>query len=634
MKRDWKTQRSLRFGLWISFLLLAGCGGGSGSGTADSQVLTAGINLVIFESERAGTSALETAIDQGERIKVTVKLLDDRTLPISREVLTATVDVGTISSPPSLTDQNGLTTFYIEAPTDLTTETAVGVLTVSAVGYADRTFSYEFKQTATVSTGTDTGESTGVSIAFVSAEPNYIGLKGVGGLDLAQQSVVTFVVKDVDGNPVYNQLVNFKLATAIGGLTLSATESYTDLNGQVTTRVLSGSVPTSVRVIAYFSVNGVEISAPSDQLTIGTGLPDQNSFEITADKLAPQGLHYSGEVVNITARLADRNNNPVPDGTSVYFTTEGGVIDSSCETVKGVCSVEWRSQTPRPADHRVTVQAYAIGNESFYDRQNTADPSNGQDGVFDGVDVFDDLAEAFRDDDENGVYNPSATAGFINDFALDERYQDYNSDGVYSVADGLFNGVPCQHDTKCAASPGLADVTTTLVHIRASKVLIMAANYPKIHLYQLNSGTSCLGSNGKISTVNCTNVANTSVNFTAGVQTLRFWAMVEDTAAKCQATANDATRVDAIDPDSAACLVAVRQSAATGSTIAVTSEVGTLSGVPETGIANTLGHREFVLSVTSDDTNTRSTSGPLEIKVTAPKGEIQSISTTLIDPIN
>jgi len=89
MKRDWKTQRSLRFGLWISFLLLAGCGGGSGSGTADSQVLTAGINLVIFESERAGTSALETAIDQGERIKVTVKLLDDRTLPISREVLTA-----------------------------------------------------------------------------------------------------------------------------------------------------------------------------------------------------------------------------------------------------------------------------------------------------------------------------------------------------------------------------------------------------------------------------------------------------------------------------------------------------------------------------------------------------------------
>lgn len=622
---------------WLVVLLatLSACGGGgSSTGTADSQALAAGINLVIFESERNGASALAAAIDEGERIKVTIKLLDDRKLPLTREVVTAAVDVGAISSPPSLTDQNGLTTFYLEAPTPLTTETVVGTLTVGATGYPDRTFSYEFKQTATATTGTTTGESTGVSISFISADPTYIGLKDIGGLDLSQQSNVTFAVKDIDGNPVNNHLVNFKLATEIGGLSLSATEAYTNQNGEVSTRVLSGTVPTAVRVIAYFTSGDVEISAPSDQLTIGTGLPDQNSFEITADTLAPQGLNYSGEIVNITARLADRNNNPVPDGTSVYFTTEGGAIDSSCETSNGSCSVEWRSQVPRPDDHRVTVQAYAVGHESFYDRENTNDPSNGQDGVFDGVDVFDDLAESFRDDDENGIYNPNATVGFTYNFALDERYQDYNSDGLYSAADGVFNGVPCQHDTKCATNPSLTDVKTTLVHVRASKVLILASNYPKIHLYQLNSGNSCLDANGKISTLNCTNIVNGTVNFAAGVQTLQFWVMIEDTAAKCQAGVNDATRVDEINPDSATCLVAVRQSAATGSTIAVNSEVGTVTGVPETGIANTLSHREFVLSVTSDDANTAPVSGPLEIKVTAPKGEIRSVSTTLVDPIN
>lgn len=631
---------------WAVILLatLSACGGGgSSTGTADSQALAAGINLVVFESERNGASALAAAIDEGERIKVTIKLLDGRKLPLTREVVTAAVDVGTISSPPSLTDQNGLTTFYLESPTPLTTETVVGTLTVGATGYPDRTFSYEFKQTATATTDTVTGEPTGVSISFVSADPTYIGLKDIGGLDLSQQSNVTFAVKDIDGNPVNNHLVNFKLATEIGGLSLSATEAYTNQNGEVSTRVLSGTVPTAVRVIAYFTSGDVEISAPSDQLTIGTGLPDQNSFEITADILAPQGLNYSGEIVNITARLADRNNNPVPDGTSVYFTTEGGAIDSSCETSNGSCSVEWRSQVPRPDDHRVTVQAYAVGHESFYDRENTADPSNGQDGVFDGVDVFDDLAESFRDDDENGVYNPYATSGLTynpnpntdatHDFANDERYQDYNNNGAYDGIDGVFNGVPCQHDTKCAANPSLTDVKTTLVHVRASKVLILASNYPKIHLYQLNSGNGCLDANGKVLTSNCTNIANGSVTFPTGVQTLRFWVMIEDTAALCKELAND-NRVNSINPDDGTCLRAVRQSAATGSTITVSSEVGVVSGVPETGIANTLSHKEFVLSVTSDDANTAPVSGPLEIKVTAPKGEIQSISTTLVDPIN
>lgn len=259
-------------GLLLTMLLTACGGGGAGSsGTADGVALAEGINLIVVESERDGASALEVAIDEAERIKVTVKLLDATKLPVAREVVTAAVDIGAISSPPSLTDSNGLTTFYIEAPSPLATETVVGTLTVGATGYADRTVRFEFKQTVTAPTVNDPTvteptvteptadaniESKGVFISFISADPTYIGLKGVGGLGLSQQSNVTFSIKDIDGNPVNNRLVNFKLATEIGGLSLSATEAYTNPNGEVSTRVLSGTVPTSVRVMAYFSVGG------------------------------------------------------------------------------------------------------------------------------------------------------------------------------------------------------------------------------------------------------------------------------------------------------------------------------------------------------------------------------------------
>src|SRR5690606_28291881 len=90
------------------------------------------------------------------------------------------------------------------------------------------------------------------------------------------------------------------------------------------------------------------ISTQSDKLTITTGIPDYDSFSLSAEQLNPEAWNVDGVAVQVTARLADRFNNPVPDGTAVAFNIEGASIGSECTTTAGACSVTWVSQDPRP----------------------------------------------------------------------------------------------------------------------------------------------------------------------------------------------------------------------------------------------------------------------------------------------
>ena len=207
--------------------------------------------------------------------------------------------------------------------------------------------------TATANAGGTTLSATGVitidsaangSIEFISATPQLISLKGVGG---TESSTVVFRVLDTNGNPVSNEKVSFSLNTTVGGITFSPTAADTDSNGLVQTVINSGSVHTSVRVRAELT-NDSAIFTQSSLLVISTGIPDQDSFSLSASIFNPEAWNIDGTEVTITARLADAFNNPAPDGTAVAFTTEGGAIEDSCVTNQGVCSVIWTSQNVRP----------------------------------------------------------------------------------------------------------------------------------------------------------------------------------------------------------------------------------------------------------------------------------------------
>ncbi len=323
-------------------------------------------------------------------------------------------------------------------------------------------------------TGTVTiASTTASSIQLTAVSNSIIALSGTGSSSLPENASVSFIVKDNDGLPIQNESVTFSLNSTVGGISLSTTNATTDETGQVITTVQSGTVATSVRVTATVDSN-TTLSTTSSTISISTGPPDQNSISLSASELNPRAWNVDGKTVTISARLADRFNNPITDGTSISFTTELGAIDASCTTVNGGCDVIWRSQSPRTNDLPApgqpgitTIIATVEGEESFSDVD--------ANGVFSDGDSFTDLGEAYRDDNDNAAYD----AG--------EFYVDFDSSGDLTPANGLYNGKGCTHSTLC-------DPTSDAVTVRASLVLAMAENAPNITSIQYNnSGTVVAG---------------------------------------------------------------------------------------------------------------------------------------------
>lgn len=317
------------------------------------------------------------------------------------------------------------------------------------------------------------------SIEFVSATPTTIGLQGSGQ---TETSTVVFQVRNSSGGPVANQLVDFVLNTSVGGIQLEPASGTTNSSGEVQTVVRSGTVHTAVRVTATATQGDITVSSQSEELLITTGLPDQDSFSVSAECFNVEGLLIDGTTSEISLLAADRFNNPISDGTAIAFTTEGGAVEGGCTTIDGACSVTWRSQDPRPAGlngctgtggnagsdaacsvdsangasrpGRATVLVTALGEESFTDL-------NGN-GRYDDGEPFDDLAEAFRDDDEDSSYDASF-----------EEFADFNSNGTRDSADGLFNGVLCE-------SADCAPAEQRTLNVRNSVTIIMSGSSPFI----------------------------------------------------------------------------------------------------------------------------------------------------------
>lgn len=309
------------------------------------------------------------------------------------------------------------------------------------------------------------------AISFSSALPQNIMLQGSS--DASQsKSIVTFFVSNDQAAPLANQVVEFNLTTEIGGLALSSQTGVTDTEGQVFVDVIAGSVPTAVRVNASVSsASGEVLTTQSDAISVTTGLPNQQSFSLATDIFNIEGNNIDGEVANITARLSDTFGNPVPDNTVVNFTSEAGQIESNCLTFEGACSVTWTSANPRATDTGIaTILATAIGHETLFDSNgnNIYDQVDGepiQDDSDSGRVVsqftrtgFIDMAEAWRDDNENLIWD------------IGEIFLDYNSNQQYDEADGLFNGPQCGTPELCGQGVDAS------IHVRKSLPLIVSGS--------------------------------------------------------------------------------------------------------------------------------------------------------------
>jgi hypothetical protein len=368
------------------------------------------------------------------------------------------------------------------------------------------------------------------SIVFESADPENIGILGTGGVE---SSVVKFKVLDKNSNPVSNQNVLFELNTIIGGVALTPAQATTNNEGIVQTVVTTGTVATSVRVTATVDDDSNPmITSQSKQLIISTGIPDQDSFSLSAEVLNAEGWNRDGTEVKVIARMADAFNNPVPDGTTVSFTTEGGAIEDACQTTNGACSVTWTSQLARPTGQslfdeagvqirnptgqqkcyvlkkndlesdvcdkandtqtrvygnfygqkyggRATITATAIGEETFpdlngngrFDAAEVTEFLNGKDVTGESF----DLNDAFNDYNEDTVFNPQPDGQLIGlEGGSLEELIDFNSNGVFDIKDELYNGVLCSSPSHSACADGVTDSKSLFV--RRSLTMVMSGS--------------------------------------------------------------------------------------------------------------------------------------------------------------
>lgn len=448
--------------LWLAvifFMLMSmtGCGSSGSSSTTDPDppaengTYTLGINLENLSSGQKATINEAFTLGIGQEVLLTAKVTDATGIPAAGRLVTAAFSDATCrflntTDGSMATDANGEVAMRFTLISGVT-ETGETLTVTSDLPLGSTSTAPSIFMSFTIDPANQAG-----TIEFISATPTLIGLSGTTNLaDLPSQSILEFIVKDNQTNPAYGQVVNFSLTTDMGGITVEPATAITDIEGKVSVVVTSGNAPTSVRIRA--DVADTSLYTLSSELILSTGFPDQNSFSISAEILNTESWNYDGITTTITARAGDLNNNPVPDGTAIYFTTEGGVIQSDCLTQNGACSVKWTSQAPRPTDGRLTILAYAQGEESFQDLNGTGRYEAGTDKL------LMDVAEVFLDENENGSRD------------MWEKFVDFNNDQSYTPANGIYNG------TLCASSSGCS---TDLVHVRDDIVLIMAESFAKI----------------------------------------------------------------------------------------------------------------------------------------------------------
>ncbi len=371
------------------------------------------------------------------------------------------------------------------------------------------------------------------SIEFVSATPENIAIQGAGGIGGSESSTIVFKVKDTNGQSANGQLVNFELNTSVGGIELNPASATSNADGLVQTVVNSGTVSTPVRITASIDASDPLISTQSSNLVISSGIPDQDSFSLSAEFFNLEAWEIDGATTTISVLMADGFNNPVPVGTTVSIRPEGGEIEGSCTTgTDSRCSVVWRSQLPRPigtvhskqiyyrtadgdlgpsasnliflADGitpnpsslgqpyggRVTVTASTVGEESFPDSNGNGRFDDSEVAAFLGTNVSGlpyDLDEGFTDYNEDGFFNPGQNDPAEQSGGDAEIPLDFNGNGSFDLKDSLYNGVLCS----IPEHAGCSNVQKSL-NIRRSLVLIMSGGAPYIKVENPANGNITL----------------------------------------------------------------------------------------------------------------------------------------------
>ena len=378
--------------------------------------------------------------------------------------ITATVTDGT-----GALVANGTTvSFEVTTPT-------YGSITASGVtnaGVASATFTASSNPgTATISassgSATDTIDITvspaaAANISFVSTSLNPIAIRSSGGTEYA---IITFEVKDANGNPTQDVDVLFTMSGPGGGEYIEENDATPTVhtvgttNGVATVTLYSGTVPGTVSLNASITTAGGDtITATTPVISIGGGVPSDKRLSVSAERRNLPGWTIDNEQTDITVYLADRYGNyNVLAGQSVSFECEAGLAIYSTGTTDpnatlsdkdGTATVTLRTQ---PVDETfgtpcedVTIEAEETAkitdiNGRYDDVYPGFDlgghPRNGLCAVLaytKGEEHFEDGSAGYP---KNGLYEIGPPGENFTDTA-DDPFCDYNDDGAWEDGTG------------------------------------------------------------------------------------------------------------------------------------------------------------------------------------------------------
>jgi len=205
----------------------------------------------------------------------------------------------------------------------------------------------------TIQAPTDTVTSSGdaAHIHVVSIFDEHIYISGVG---LKETTPINFLVTDSKGVPVdeiHKTTVHFEILNGPGGGEYLFPETMETQNGYAYTILNSGIVAGAVQIQAWLEVKGQVIRTTPIRIAIYGGLPDADHFSVSMEKVNIAGRVHFGIIDNITAFVGDKYSNPVAPGTSVYFSTDYGIVEGAAVTDEmGRATVRFISALPLPPD--------------------------------------------------------------------------------------------------------------------------------------------------------------------------------------------------------------------------------------------------------------------------------------------
>lgn len=191
-----------------------------------------------------------------------------------------------------------------------------------------------------------------------------------------------------------------------------------------------------------------------------SGIVSQRNLSILADNVNPPIFDTventaTDTSVIITVKIGDKNNELLTDAHTVFFATEWGLIEPSCVTENGTCSVTWQSSLALgvdvPTDYLTTITAYTLGEEDYNDSNGNGEFDDGDTTPFPPPDFSGDI---FRDREEPYVDVNFTDGGFnaaVGDKIIDVMNgNDLGSNGAHDLGDGFLNSPSCTHSTLCS----------------------------------------------------------------------------------------------------------------------------------------------------------------------------------------